>query len=257
MRFPILLLILFLTSVLNLNNAFAQDNPPAAPAVADQASPVAEPVAEPVINAQPMNVETPPPSEPIPALTVPVEIAPVTENKEEVVTDSHLVIESVEPQAVVTDHASFIRMKQLAGRWEGEGNNGMGEKKDKIVVTYNVTAGGSAVLEKIFPGTDQEMITIYYEDKGQLTLMHFSMIGTHSHMALQPFPADMKEGPESTFYFGLRESLGLDPEVDTHMHSLKISFIDDNHISQEWVMFEAGKPSGTYAFDLTRPPPSN
>jgi hypothetical protein len=257
MKFSILLLIIPAVFILNVDHSFAEDNSPVAPAVADQASPVAEPVAEPVTDAQPMNVETPVPSEPVPALMVPVEIVPVIENKEEAVTDSHLVIEAVEPQAVVADHASFIRMKQLAGRWEGAGNNGNGEKKDKIVVTYDVTAGGSAVLEKIFPGSDQEMITIYYEDKGQLALMHFSMIGTHSLMSLKPFPADMKEGPESTFYFGLSEGIGLDPEVDTHMHSLKISFIDDNHISQEWVMFEAGKPSGTYAFDLTRPPPSN
>lgn len=177
------------------------------------------------------------------------EIIPASINAE-ILPDSHVDVESASITAEklsikITDHVAFNRITQLAGRWEGAGKNGPGEKQDKIVVTYEVTAGGSAVLERIFPDSPQEMITVYYEEKNRLYLMHFSMIGTRSVMAL-----DRPQG--NVYEFSLLESPALDPTVDTHMHSLKISFIDENHMNQEWSMFEAGKPSGDYSFMLTR-----
>ncbi|MCB9772113.1 MAG: hypothetical protein H6754_06145 [Candidatus Omnitrophica bacterium] len=172
----------------------------------------------------------------------------------EILPDNHVDVEvapmtSGESSIKITDHVAFNRIKQLAGRWEGVGKNGSGEKQDKIVVAYEVTAGGSAVLERIFPDSPQEMITVYYEEKNRLHLTHFCMIGTRSLMAL--------DHPQGNVYeFSLLESPALDPAVDTHMHSLKISFIDENHMNQEWTMFEAGKPSGDYSFMLTRIIPS-
>src|SRR5688572_30382566 len=64
------------------------------------------------------------------------------------------------------------KIKSLAGRWEGttfrerEGTN-------PAVVTYEVTAGGSAVIERLFPGTAREMTTLYHDDSsGRLMATH-------------------------------------------------------------------------------------
>lgn len=160
----------------------------------------------------------------------------------------------VEVKAVAAVHGPFDRVKTLAGRWEGTGKNAPGDKQDKISVIYQVTAGGNAVMERIFPGTDQEMVTMFYEDKGRLTLLHFCLIGTRSLMSLKPAPAENQANPGQVFEFDLQPNPGLDSAVDTHMHSLKISFVDENHVKEEWEMFEAGKPSGKYTFVLTRIP---
>jgi hypothetical protein len=170
--------------------------------------------------------------------------------------DHRVVIETIAPprENVVTfvERSPFNRMKQLAGRWEGLGENALGEKSNKIVVVYEVTAGGNAVMERIFPGTSQEMITMYYEQKGQLALTHYCLIGTRSTMMLKPLAVSENSRPSNTYEFSLIENAGLDPTVDTHMNSLKVAFIDEDHMNQSWEMFEAGKPSGSYSFALTR-----
>lgn len=167
-----------------------------------------------------------------------------------------VVIESVAPapEKVVafSERSAFNRMKQLVGRWEGLGENVLKEKSNKIVVVYEVTAGGNAVMERIFPSTSQEMITMYYEQKGQLALTHYCLIGTRSTMVLKPAVISENSRKNDVYEFNLIENDDLDPTVDTHMNSLKITFIDENHMNQSWEMFEAGKPSGSYSFVLTR-----
>ena len=50
----------------------------------------------------------------------------------------------------------YERMKQLVGVWEGTSN--MGKEGQTIRVEYRLTAGGSAIVETLFPGTPEEMI---------------------------------------------------------------------------------------------------
>ncbi len=220
--------------VISFLSLYAQDNP-------SEEVPVA-------VNATPSSADTA-------ALVIPANaaIAPVIMNEEIPHVAVEPVVDSSENISGVAEHAPFNRMKQLAGRWEGSGKNVLALEKDKIVVIYKVTAGGNAVMERIFPDTEQEMITLYYEEKGKLTLMHFSMIGTRSTMTLKP-PVESAAQPNNVYEFELIKNSGLDPTVDTHMHSLKMAFLDNDHMNQEWEMFEAGNPSGRYSFILTRVP---
>ncbi len=192
---------------------------------------------------------------PIKETPLKVEVMPVVANQQEVLDDrvspEPLMHQSNSP-AVSGEQKFFNRMKQLAGRWEGAGENMPAEGQNKIVVIYEVTAGGNAVLERIFPGTSQEMVTMYYEEKGQLTLTHYCLIGTRSVMKLQVPQGNLSEEQKKVFEFQLAESPALDPTIDTHMHSLKITFVDDNHMNQSWEMYEAGKLSGSYSFVLVR-----
>lgn len=149
--------------------------------------------------------------------------------------------------APAMDHTIFNKMKSLAGRWAGVGKNNPEHAEDKIAVTYEVTAGGNAVMERLFPGTPQEMVTLYYENKGQLELTHFCMLGNRPVMKL-------KEPQANVYEFDLVPAPDIDAAVDTHMHSLKITFVNDDHMNQEWIMYEAGKVSGSHFFQLTRVP---
>ncbi len=45
----------------------------------------------------------------------------------------------------------FERLKQLAGVWEGTSD--MGKEGEKVRVEYRLTAGGSALVETLFPGS--------------------------------------------------------------------------------------------------------
>jgi len=68
-------------------------------------------------------------------------------------------------------NTGFERIKALSGEWEASqapGDHG----HHGGTVTYKVTAGGSAVLETLFGGTDHEMVTLYYMEGDDLALTH-------------------------------------------------------------------------------------
>src|SRR5262245_17392727 len=66
--------------------------------------------------------------------------------------------------------SAFEKFKQLAGEWQGTGDGAHG--KD-MKVKYQVTSGGSAVVETVFPGTDHEMVTVIHPDGDDLLLTHY------------------------------------------------------------------------------------
>ena len=41
-------------------------------------------------------------------------------------------------------------------------------------------------------------------------------------------------------------------DKDMHMHSLTLTFVDDQHVKQEWQSYKDGKPTETTAFTLKR-----
>src|SRR2546425_11638376 len=56
--------------------------------------------------------------------------------------------------------AALERFKALAGDWVAAEDGDMVKKGD-LVARYAVTAGGSAVVETVFPGRAHEMVTVY------------------------------------------------------------------------------------------------
>ncbi len=178
---------------------------------------------------------------PVSSVSAPVVQAPSSAVSVEPV--SHPVATNLNP----VDHTFFNKIKSLAGHWDGTAKNEANQPEDKISVIYEVTAGGNAVMERLFPGTKQEMVTLYYENKGKLMLTHYSILGNRPVMQL-------KEAQENVFEFEFIQNTDLNPVVDTHMNSLKIAFVDQNHMNQVWMMFEGGKPAGSYSFQLTRVP---
>jgi hypothetical protein len=139
----------------------------------------------------------------------------------------------------------FERMKELVGVWEGKGN--MGKEGEKVRVEYRVTSGGSAIVETLFPGKPDEMVSVYYDNQGRLTMTHYCALRNQPRMKLQSADAQ-------NLYFMFVGGSNIDPLKDAHMHSLTISFLGKDHIIQKWTLFAEGKAKETSVFELSRVP---
>ena len=81
-------------------------------------------------------------------------------------------------------NAGLDRLKKLAGTWVEADDKG--QPTDTIVSVFKVTSNGSAVQETIFPGSDHEMVTVYYIDGPDLVLTHYCALGNQPHLKLDP-----------------------------------------------------------------------
>ncbi len=136
--------------------------------------------------------------------------------------------------------AELERLKGLAGTWEGKTEK---NKEGMTVVTYAITGGGSAVEEKIMPGTPMEMTTVYYDEGGKLAMTHYCSLGNHPSMKL------MKSEP-AKLEFSLVD--GTVPAQSMHMHQLAISTPDADHLTADWTLFDKGAKKDVHSFALTR-----
>jgi hypothetical protein len=132
--------------------------------------------------------------------------------------------------------AEFQKIKALAGHWEGTSKTEEGAQGEKVTVDYAVTSNGSAVVEKLFPGTPQEMVSVYTDYKGKLSMMHYCMLGNQPKM-------DMVSSNEKEIYLNFSPDNKIDPLKEMHMHSLKIAWNEDGSITQEWMNYNEGKPA--------------
>jgi hypothetical protein len=139
--------------------------------------------------------------------------------------------------------AEFERLKSLAGRWEGVTE--MEGKKEKATVVYEVTAGGTAVLERLFPGTPHEMVSVYHVSGGKVRMTHYCMLGNSPRMTLKSATAD-------TLAFELKGSDGLSSAKEPHMHGLTMTWKGPDRVTAEWVSFEKGKKAQCSVFEYTR-----
>jgi hypothetical protein len=137
----------------------------------------------------------------------------------------------------------FEHMKNLAGAWEG--TTGMSKEEQKVRVEYRLTGAGSAIVETILPNTAHEMVTVYYDDDGKLTMTHYCALRNQPRMAI-------KSAGEKELVFDFIGGSNIDPKKDAHMHALTIIFEDNNHIAEKWTLFEEGSEKGATTFTLTR-----
>lgn len=136
-----------------------------------------------------------------------------------------------EPKAK-TGSPEFERMKTLVGKWAGKVDMGQGPMDMEI--QYRLLAGGSVLEEKCFVGTPNEMVTMYYDDKGKLALTHYCILGNRPGMVLGAADGD-------TFKFKFDKSCGIDVKKESHMHALTLTFNDADTITTSCKSFMDGK----------------
>ena len=137
------------------------------------------------------------------------------------------------PKEPYVGSKAFERIKQLAGQWEGTMD--MGEGPMSITATYEVTAGGSAVLEKVFEGSPMEMVTVYHDNsEKQCMLVHYCLLHNQPKMIL-------KDMDENSIRFVLSDKADIDVSNEEHMHSAWFKFEGPDKMTQYWSRYENGQ----------------
>jgi hypothetical protein len=136
------------------------------------------------------------------------------------------------------------RIKGLVGTWEGHVAKPDGPPGS---VRYELTGGGNTVVEKLFPGTDHEMMTVYHLDGDKLLATHYCAMGNQPVMKLEKATAG-----ELTFAFV--GGTNMDASKDVHIHSGRLRFVDGGRLESEWDVYEGTKRTGTNRFFLARKP---
>ena len=85
---------------------------------------------------------------------------------------------------------AFATLKGMAGSWHGV-PEGTGEEAEAEADTAGeaafeiaVSAAGTVVMETMAPGTEHEMINMYYQDGNDLVLTHYCAGGNQPTMRL-------------------------------------------------------------------------
>jgi hypothetical protein len=136
---------------------------------------------------------------------------------------------------LVPTNSAFETLKTLAGTWLAADEDG--KPTDKIVSIIKVTSGGSAVLETLFPGQPQEMLSVYTLDGPDLVMTHFCVLGNQPRL---------KADPKSTadqIRFEFAGGANLDPKKDKHMHSATLTIVDSGHIELAGAGWVNGEPA--------------
>jgi hypothetical protein len=148
------------------------------------------------------------------------------------------------PAAKSGNGPSLETIKKLAGDWVLAGKDG--KPGEQVVSSMRVTAGGTAVVETLWPGTDHEMVTVYHQDGPDLVLTHYCILGNQPRLK-----ADRSTGPNK-LVFKLDGGTNLKPDKDSHMGAANITIVDNDHVKAEWTRCENGKACETHALELVR-----
>ena len=127
------------------------------------------------------------------------------------------------PQPGEEARAAFEALKGLEGTWLLADE--AGAATDQVGSIYHVTAGGSALVETMFPGAEHEMVTVYYVERDVLKMTHYCMLGNR--------PVLTSASPtvhEMSFECSGAECCA--PE--RHMHAAVITIVDESHVTTTW-----------------------
>jgi hypothetical protein len=151
------------------------------------------------------------------------------------------VLQSAGPKAeTAAGPAAFARLKSLAGEWQADTPMGTAH------LTYNVIAGGTALVERESAEKMPEMLTVYYLDGDRLLLTHYCMAGNQPRMEARAFNAETGE-----IRFQFLDATNLAPGGG-HMHNATFHVSDSDHFSSAWEFFENGSSKRSESFQYTR-----
>ncbi len=137
----------------------------------------------------------------------------------------------------------FERLKTLVGTWQGKTDIGQGPID--MTMQYRLLAGGSVLEERVFAGTPNEMLTVYYEKDGKLALTHYCVMGNRPGMLL-------KSSDDKTLKFDFDKTCGINVAKESHMHALTISFDDSDTITTSCKAIIEGKEIPEHPTTLKR-----
>lgn len=145
--------------------------------------------------------------------------------------------------AAVPASPEFERMKTLVGTWQGKTD--MGQGPVDITIQYRLIAAGSVLEERVFAGTPNEMVTMYFDKAGKLALTHYCMLGNRPEMSL-------KTSDAKSISFNLDSDCGICVEKESHMNAVSIRFDDADTVTTSCKAFINGKEAPEHPTTLKR-----
>src|SRR5579859_3157989 len=140
-----------------------------------------------------------------------------------------------------TDSAAFARLKTLVGEWEADTQMG------KTHLSYELIAGGTALVERESGEKMPAMMTVYHLDGSRLLLTHYCMAGNQPRMQARSYNPETGEVD-----FQFLDATNLASPAAGHMHNARIQVADSNHYSDRWEFYENGQPKMAHADQFTR-----
>lgn len=140
--------------------------------------------------------------------------------------------------------SAFERLRGLAGTWKGTIGAPEGPPAE---VTYRVTAGGSAVFETMFGGTDHEMVSVYHLDGDRLLMTHYCAAGNQPRMRL-----DLASSTPGQLRFVFDGGTNLKVDEGSHIHEGSITLGTDGTMDASWQGYLNGKPDHVARFLLRK-----
>jgi hypothetical protein len=143
--------------------------------------------------------------------------------------------------------AAFARMKTLAGTHQAAATDG----EDRTQVTYEVSSGGHALLEKLNDGAPEEMVSVYFLEGRDLAMVHYCAIGNRPHLRLDRVSStidDLRFEWDDT-------ATDIDPRKDGHIHAARFRFKDWNTCEAEWTFCQEGREAHRWSIQFSRAPP--
>jgi hypothetical protein len=137
---------------------------------------------------------------------------------------------------------AFEQLKTLVGSWEGKNEGG------PVKITYTLVSGGTALMERMQPATEAEMITMYSADGDKIVVTHYCSEGNQPSMKTETLKATANK-----YSFSLVSVSGLKSPDAGHMTGLVLTLLDKDHLKQEWTYTDKGKTS-TNSFEFSRKP---
>lgn len=142
------------------------------------------------------------------------------------------------------DSSSGLKfMKSLEGKWMTVSD--MFGKKQKLYVEYKVTAGGSAVVETIFPGTPYEMMSVYFDENDKLAMTHYCIVKNRPHLKLS-------SSTDNSITMKVAKIEGMRSKNQPSMGDMTITLTDKNHFTSNCGGKDAKGKTETHTFEYTR-----
>jgi hypothetical protein len=144
-------------------------------------------------------------------------------------------------QSGIDSKTAYARLKTLAGDWEADTSMG------KSHLTYELIAGGTALVERESFDNMPAMETVYHLDGNRLMLTHYCMAGNQPRMQARSFNPDNGE-----LRFEFLDATNLASPAAGHMHNATFHFVDEKHLVTDWQFFENGKVKNTESAKYVR-----
>lgn len=130
---------------------------------------------------------------------------------------------------------------RLVGDWQSAGPDGQA----RLALRTHMVAAGTAVCETMFPGSPHEMVNMYHLDGDTLVMTHYCASGNQPRLEATHTDGNSVE-------LTMRDITNRLSPAEGYMGYLKITFVDDDHLIEEWKNYGGGKEQGTVKFEYTR-----